>query len=63
MSQYINGIKGNQTSPCYKSTHQRLREAKAKLAEAQAQGDAERVKLLTSLVNNYKLRFTRKPQA
>lgn len=63
MSKYINGIKGSQLMTTYKSTHQRLREAKAKLAEAQAKGDAAGVRLYTTLVNTYKLRFTRKPQA
>lgn len=38
MSKYINGLKGNQVMPTYKNKSDRLKEMKAKLAEAIASG-------------------------
>ena len=39
MSKYINGVKGNQESPHYKTKAERLKETRLKLAEAIASGN------------------------
>lgn len=63
MSKFVNGLKGENVSPTYKSSHQRLREAKAKLQAAQAAGNVALAATLARYVECLKLRFTRKPTA
>mgnify|MGYP007004482943 CR=1 FL=1 len=44
MSKYINGLKGNQESPHYKTKAERLKEKRLKLAEAIASGNKQLAK-------------------
>lgn len=41
MSKYINGVKGNQVMPNYKNKNDRMKEVKAKLADAIASGASQ----------------------
>lgn len=60
MSKIINTISGNQERPGWKSSHQKLREAKAKLAEAQAAGKDDLARALSSYIQCLQARFTRR---
>ena len=60
MSKILDTIKGNQERPGWKSSHQKLREAKAKLAEAQAAGNIDLAQSLTRWIACLQARFTRR---
>ena len=41
MSKYVNGLKGNQVMPTYKNKADRLKDVRAKLADAIASGNEQ----------------------